>query len=698
MNDRNKIAVLEEIDRFGQALTLYEQGRISEDRFLAMRMSLGIYSQRRKGEYMLRLKLPGGVIRPRELIRLADIIGGAPIARSVHLTTRQDIQLKGIPAAQLVHLLRQIHWAGLITREAGGPTVRNIAACPLAGVCPQECRDPLPVVERLKERYLGNPLTRFLPRKFKIVVSGCDRECSQNRFHDLGIAALRNPEGARGFQVTMGGGLGHKPRKAELLEPWVEETALLQVVDGVLRLHHRHSDREKKSRARVKFLWERFGEEKVRELYREELAMGVRMGLEPEPLPGGWSEPLAGVGWHGQVPRAPVQQKQPGLWTVPVQVPMGDLDHETLRGVGELAEELGIAELRLTTDMNLLLLNVPEASLAELPKRLGALGLGLPLPGDDVKACVGSEVCNLGLTTSPRLAGQLSGGPWDLKIRISGCQNGCVHSDLADLGLIGEVRRPHGTPLPCYRMVVGGRGVGDGAPGRVVASIPAPRVPRAVAVVQQQFLASGLSGSEFSNWALTLTEPEWRAMLGGIEEVTPEEAALISAEEVAANGFNMQTGQNECAGSRKANIEMAFARAAHERECANALLRQNGQADVLFRTRQILTGVGATLIPVKGLPIAVSELGLEQVSFNVSRRPALMTGLGDLLLELSTQQRQLECNPGESQELESFWIEVNGWLKEMAKLWMNEDPSLYLRPYLDGTEETTVIPMRAVAG
>ncbi|MBF0273137.1 MAG: nitrite/sulfite reductase [Magnetococcales bacterium] len=682
MNDHAGIAIGEELDRFEEALALFNQGRLDEDRFLALRMSLGVYTQRQKGEYMVRLKLPGGGVSTVQLAALVRILDAVPNAGSIHLTTRQDIQLKSIPGSAVVDLLRRIHQAGLITREAGGPTVRNIVACPLAGVCPREQRDVLPVVQRVMTRYLGNPLTRFLPRKFKIAISGCGAECAQDPFNDLGITAERDSQGRCGYRVSMGGGLGHKPRKGKRLESWVSETELLPVVEAVLRLHHRHSDREKKSRARLKFLWERFTGEQLRRFYQEEREQTRQTMTIPETIPGNWGEPVDRPDFPQRVTRAVVPQKQPGLFSVPVRVPLGDLTLDQLRGLTALAQRLAIPEIRITTEMNLLLLHVTAHALRELPDALRTLDLRLPRAGDDVSACVGSAVCNLGLTAAPLLARQLAGGPFDLKVRVSGCQNGCVQSDLCDIGLTGEIRRPHGIAMPFYRLLTGGRGIGDGVLGRCIGSFPAARAPRAVEIIQEAFARSGQSEQGFSAWVARQSDQELSLLVKDLDLVTPEEAVTLLRNEQDQAGFATQTGLNECVGSRKLNIEAAFARAAHERSCCQDLWNLGQVVASLFRTREILHGLGATLLAGSKLPIALSELDLEQVAFQACRRPFRGSPLGQRLFELSEQQRFLECNPDAHSRFEDFLGDLDRWVRELARLWSGEDITLFLNPYL----------------
>ena len=167
-------------------------------------------------------------------------------------------------------------------------TTTNVTACPLAGVCPREHVDVTKHLDGAVQHFLRNPLTQQMPRKFKISFSACESDCAQGMMHDLGIVAVR--DGARfGFKVMAGGGLGHKPHEAIVIEEFIEEKDLLLVMEAVISLHNRYSDRVKRAKARIKFLVDKFGPEGFVQKYREELAR-VKVALAAQDYPQGeWS-------------------------------------------------------------------------------------------------------------------------------------------------------------------------------------------------------------------------------------------------------------------------------------------------------------------------------------------------------------------------------------------------------------------------
>ncbi|VAX04055.1 Ferredoxin--sulfite reductase, partial [hydrothermal vent metagenome] len=260
----------EELVQYREAVKGYLQGDLDEDRFQAIRLQQGVYGQRQEGVHMVRVKLPGGYVSAEQLGVVASLLADYSQDDIASVTTRQDLQLHSIPLADTPQVLEEMAAQGLTSREACGNTVRNITACPLAGVCPAEHTDVQPVVDAVAARFLRHPLTQHLPRKFKMSFSGCESDCAQGLFHDLAVVATRR-DGEFGYKVLAAGGLGHKPRPAIVLEEFIQEQELLPVIEAVLALHHRYSDRKRRARARLKFLLDKLGEEEFVQRYQTEL-------------------------------------------------------------------------------------------------------------------------------------------------------------------------------------------------------------------------------------------------------------------------------------------------------------------------------------------------------------------------------------------------------------------------------------------
>ncbi|MFH0934600.1 MAG: nitrite/sulfite reductase, partial [Pseudomonadota bacterium] len=188
LNTRN-LSDLEEIDRFEQAIAGFNAGEIDPDRFTAIRLQQGAYGQRQPGVNMLRIKVPGGRLTAVQLEVIADLAEDFSQHKMAHLTTRQDVQVHYIPLEYMPAAMRRLAKVGLTSREACGNAVRNMTACPLAGVCPKEHVDVGRHVDGATAHFLRNPLNQQLPRKFKISFSGCEADCAQSLLHDLGVIA-----------------------------------------------------------------------------------------------------------------------------------------------------------------------------------------------------------------------------------------------------------------------------------------------------------------------------------------------------------------------------------------------------------------------------------------------------------------------------------------------------------------------------
>ncbi|MBK9162016.1 MAG: nitrite/sulfite reductase [Nitrosomonadales bacterium] len=618
LNARN-LSDLEEIDRFEQALATFEAGGIDPDRFTAIRLQQGVYGQRQQGVNMLRIKVPGGRLTARQLDAVGTIAAEFSQHGIAHLTTRQSIQIHYIPLAKMPEAMRRLAAVGMTSREACGNAVRNMTGCPLAGVCPKERVDIGTHVEAATVHFLRNPLNQQLPRKFKISFSGCEADCAQSLLHDLGVIATER-DGQHGFTIKAGGGLGHKPREAIVVEEFIPERELLFAMEALVTLHNKYSDRTKRAKSRIKFLVERFGAEGFVEKYREEFAR-TRDALANQPAPQGeWnahqappspqSSPASGRGGEreqqssilapGQgAPRKLFAQKQEGLFVLPVALPIGDITADQLRGLAVLLSELGLDEVRSTQDQNLALLNVPERKLAALRGGLTLLGLGEPATGDNVVACPGASTCRLGITSSTVVAPKLSGGKADLHIRVSGCHNGCAQPETGDIGIYGEAKRVHGKLVPHYQMYFAGQGTAGGALALKGPALPAARIIKAIQRVQDEHLKSG-EGSFFA-WARRQSPEYFKELLADLAEVSPAQLQEVIHDFGEKSDFRVvNLGGGECAGASQVTVGANFFEAAHEREYRNALVFQRKYVEAAQCNESILRLLGSGVAQLLG--------------------------------------------------------------------------------------------------
>src|SRR5262245_30584210 len=428
--------------------------------------------------------------------------------------------------------MRLLADAGVTTREACGNSVRNITACPYAGVAADEVFDVTPYSDGLTRFLLRHRLSSTLPRKFKIAFEGCSEDHIAAAINDLGFRGRIGADGARGFRVIAGGGTAIMCRSAGVLHEFLPASEILRAAEAVLRVFKRFGDYEHKQRNRMKFMIKALGWTRWREEYERELAACRLQGAVPtldiepplaeskpdgardsSPSPGHIAtrvraQSLSGPGIMPVV--VPVfetsepsyvrwrttnvqNQKQPGYAIATVTVPLGDLTSEQMRVVGDLARAYGDGTVRVTPEQDLMLRWVNINHLRQLHRRIAAAGLGLADAGTvaDVTSCPGAESCKLAVTQSrglgrlleshlrerPALVAAADGA----RIKISGCPNGCGQHHIATIGFQGSVRRVGSRAVPQYFVMVGG-GVGnDGASfARLAAKIPARRIPDAV--------------------------------------------------------------------------------------------------------------------------------------------------------------------------------------------------------------------------
>jgi sulfite reductase (ferredoxin) len=570
-----------EIDRYAANVDAYVAGGIPEDRFTSIRLQQGCYGQRQPGVHMLRIKAPGGRLDADQLDAIADVVADFSGSEDshAHITTRESIQIHTIPLRATPDAMRRLARAGLTTREACGNTVRNMSACSMAGACPKEHTDVTGHLDAAVLHFMRNPLNQQMPRKFKISFSGCESDCAQGLLHDLAVIATRR-DGAPGFRLLAGGGLGHKPREAIEVTPFVPEHELLPAMEAVITLHEKHSDRTKRAKSRIKFLVERFGAEGFVARWREEFERS-RAAHAVAPLPlHPWRTPAAGKAPGPGAPRVPMAQRQAGLVAVPVAVKLGHLAVHQARGLAALMRRHRLAEIRATQDQNLVLRNVPQAAVAAVVAELAPLGLGLPQAGDDVVACPGTSTCRLGITASQPLAERLAGIAGDLRLRVSGCHNGCAQPETGDIGIYGEGRRLHDRLVPHYQLYLGGDGMGGGRLARKGPSVPVARIDAALARLGETYRAQRAVDENFTHWVHRQDEAYFTTLLADLIAVAAEDMPVVLRDVDGATDFKVaQLGGGECAGASQVFIGAAFFAAAHERRYREAFAAQRRDGD-----------------------------------------------------------------------------------------------------------------------
>ena len=301
-----------------QMTEAFRAGDIPSARYQAFRVPQGVYEQRQSGTYMLRARLATGILTPGQMrvaAEVAEVYGNG----TLHMTSRQDLQVHGVALAGIPDAVARLTEAGLSTKGGGGNTVRNITACFQAGVCPDEVVDVTPHVLRLTESLLLDPLSFQLPRKYKIACSGCGRDCAGAMVNDLGFIGKRRG-GEDGFAVYAGGGMGARSCVGRQLEEFVPAAAVVKVAEAVKRVFDRHGNRKNRHHARLRFLIEDLGFDAFEKLYRAEVGELPGWPLETT-LPSNPPQPA------GQI----LRQRQPGLFSIEIAPPLGVIEAGRLR-------------------------------------------------------------------------------------------------------------------------------------------------------------------------------------------------------------------------------------------------------------------------------------------------------------------------------------------------------------------------------
>ena len=569
-----------DIDEFVLMLDRFERGEISPDEWRRFRLLRGTYGQRQDADaQMLRVKIPQGIIDAAQLDALADV--AERYSRGFgHISTRQNMQFHFVPLHDAERAMRHLADAGVTTREACGNSVRNITTCPHAGVARDEIFDVTPYAEAMTRYLLRHPLSSALPRKFKIAFEGCASEDHvATSINDLGWRAMMAPDGSgrRGFRVQVAGGTAIMCRSGASLYEFLPASDVLMVAEAVLRVFQRYGDYEHKQRNRLKFLvksmgWDAWLAAFQRELDEVRAAGGARLPFDPE-------DPPAEAPPEGERPPAPAiaeisalvsagavkgpgivpvmqpgdggpgrertewlrtnlrSQKQSEYSQVTVTLVLGDLSAGQMRALAVLSKAYADGMVRVTIDQNLVLRWVRSGQVPGLYRRLAAAGLVKPGAGTitDVTSCPGAESCRLAVTQSRGLArliednlqeqsDKLLRDTADVRIKISGCPNGCGQHHVAAIGFQGSIRKIGNRVVPQYFLMLGGGAGQDAASfGRLTAKIPARRVPEAVDRLLRLYEEERTTGETASAFFHRVDPARAREAVADLEKMTAED-------------------------------------------------------------------------------------------------------------------------------------------------------------------------------
>ena len=475
-----KKVLYDEIEDFRKIGHEFTSGEMKMMEFKNHSGGFGVYAHRAGKEFMIRLRIPSGKTDVKELKKIYDFTQKYNLPR-IHFTTRQAIQLHGLNIDQICDLMKEALDVDIYTRGAGGNFPRNVALSPLAGVNPKEAFDPTPYALATGNYFLERIYTYHLPRKLKVSFSGSENDGAHCTVQDLGFLAI-NKEGKRYFQVYLGGGLGQNPRLAVKYPELIEPEKVLYYVEAMVKFFMAEGDYENRSKARVRYILERMGEDRFISEYRKYVEAELEKGgldICPEEInydkPGKVTDIQSLRLYH---------QKQEGLYSVYLHPTGGQLSVEDLKNLIEILEEIPGADIRLAMTEGLYIRNLDGDEAEKVLKVTEAMGNDT-LVKQSV-ACIGAPICQIGMGNSQKLLRDIieyledRNYKKDLlpRVQISGCPNSCGIHQAGAIGFTGKKKKVGEELTDCFTLFVGGSFHSKHPSiGKSYGEIPAEKIP-----------------------------------------------------------------------------------------------------------------------------------------------------------------------------------------------------------------------------
>lgn len=494
-DEYDQTLVEERVAQFRDQTDRFLHGELSDEQFRPLRLMNGVYLQRHAP--MLRVAIPYGLLSSRQLRVLAHIARTYDKG-SGHFTTRQNLQFNWPPVDQVPEILAALASVEMHAIQTSGNCIRNVTSDHLAGIATDEIEDPRPYCEIIRQWSTLHPEFSFLPRKFKISVTGAAEDRAAGAVHDLGLRLVRNIAGEIGFEVRVGGGLGRTPVLASCIMPFLEKRHLLSYLEAILRVYNRYGRRDNIYKARIKILvkvlgadvfaqqvaeeWEQIRDtlwldeaeiDRVRQFFLLP-AYDVQAGQGVSAVADVLQHDVAFARWyrHNSVEHRVVGYRAVYVSLKPPGGAPGDMSEHQMEQVADLADRFSDGTVRVMHTQNLLLANVRIGDLYPLWQALAGLGLATPTVGtaNDVICCPGLDYCSLANARSLPIAAEIQARFADLdylydlgdvRINISGCMNGCGHHSVGHIGVLGVDKKGE----EWYQITLGGCSANDAALG-----------------------------------------------------------------------------------------------------------------------------------------------------------------------------------------------------------------------------------------
>jgi len=517
-DDYDQTMVDQRVAQYRDQTRRFLAGELTEEQFRPLRLMNGLYIQIHAP--MLRVAIPYGLMSSRQVRKIADISRRYDKGY-VHFTTRQNFQLNWPALETVPDILAELASVQMHAIQSSGNCIRNTTSDQLAGVCAGEIEDPRPWCEIIRQWSTFHPEFAYLPRKFKIVVIGNPEDRAATKVHDIGLHLVKNSEGEVGFEVFVGGGLGRTPILGKQIRSFLEKKDLLSYLEAILRVYNRLGRRDNKYKARIKITVREHGINHIRELVeaewvqiREQLELDEKEvdrvkqyftepdydinAVDDQNFEQKKSEDAAFKRWLNQ---NVFDHKKPGYYVAYISLkspksPPGDVSAEQLDIIADLADEFSMGEIRSTHNQNLLLSDVKQGDLFALWQRLEAESLATPNINTltDMICCPGLDFCGLANATSIPLAKAINErfdnldylyDLGDIKIKMSGCMNGCAHQSVGHIGILGVDKKGE----EWYQFTLGGSSEADASLGeRLGRAIPKDDVVDTVEILLDTYL------------------------------------------------------------------------------------------------------------------------------------------------------------------------------------------------------------------
>ncbi|WP_299289130.1 HEPN domain-containing protein [uncultured Mucilaginibacter sp.] len=665
-------------------IRLFREGKIDEEKFRSLRLARGVYGQRQQGVQMVRIKLPYGKVSMQQLSKISDV-SDEYATGNLHITTRQDIQIHFVSLDRTPQLWAELEEDDITLREACGNTVRNVTASAMAGIDPKEPFDVSPYAHAVFAYFLRNPICQEMGRKFKIAFSSSEDDSAFAFMHDLGFipkVKIENGVEIRGFKVVLGGGLGSQPYMADAVTDFMPVNQIIPFAEAVLRVFDRYGERNKRHKARMKYLVQEIGaEELIRLAEAERLALKNKtyeistIGQEIiAPEQGIFSAKITDPLKYEQWLKTNVfPQKQPGFVAIGLRIQNGDIKTPIARQLIELVKTAAADDIRLTNTQGMLLKFVREENLPYVFEELDKLNLAEPgfESMADITSCPGTDTCNLGISNSTGITRELEKVMknefpdliynTDIKIKISGCINSCAQHAMASIGFHGSSMKIDKMVAPALQVLLGGGPTGNGAgvAADKVIKVPSKRGPQVLRDLLFDYQTNSIEGELFNQYYNRQGKIYFYDLLnplGDTKTVTPDD--FIDWEQDAP--YKTEIGVGECAGVMIDLVATLLLESEEKLDNADASFKAQDFADAIYYAYSAFVHTAKALLISENIKTN-TQAGIItdfDQNFVANNKIELHLSFEDLIYQINQQE------PGE--EFAAYYIEQSRLFKQKA--------------------------------